>query len=101
VNNLEEGDATQASADKVFTYVGLALDELSPVEDRYEAAVADALHDLGVGGTVAVEAATFPQLVAAALAQRGATTLPIDRALDRARMTKTPEEIERLRCAPS
>lgn len=100
VNNLEESDATHASADKVLTYVGLALDERSPVENRYEAAVTDALHGLDVGGIVAVEAATFPQLVAAALAERGATTVPIDRELDRARMTKTSEEVERLRwCA--
>lgn len=100
VNNLEEGDARQANADKVHTYVGLALDELSPVEKRYEAAVKNALHDLDIGGIVAVEAATFPQLVGAALAEPGATTVHIDRELDRARMTKTPEEIERLRwCA--
>jgi Xaa-Pro aminopeptidase len=38
--------------------------------------------------------------VGAALAERGATLVAIDRELDRARATKTPEEIERLRwCA--
>jgi Xaa-Pro aminopeptidase len=100
VNNLEEADATQAHADRVLAYVGIALDELSPVETRYETAVKSALHELGVGGTIAVEAATFPQRVGAAVAERGGTIVAIDRELDRARATKTPEEIDRLRrCA--
>jgi Xaa-Pro dipeptidase len=100
VNNLEEAHATQAHADRVLSYVGLALDERSPVETRYQTAVKNALVELDVGGTIAVEAATFPERVGAAVAERGATTVAIDPELDRARATKTPEEIERLRwCA--
>jgi Xaa-Pro dipeptidase len=100
VNNLEEADAAQAGADRVLSYVGIGLEELSPVETRYETAVKNALRELDVGGTIAVEAATLPELVGAAVAERGGTIVAIDRELDRARATKTPEEIERLRwCA--
>jgi Xaa-Pro aminopeptidase len=100
VNNLEEAGARRAAADHVLTYVGLALGERSPVEDRYRAAVVSALDELDVGGTVAIEAATFPALVADVLAGRGVRTVTIDRELDRARATKTAAEIDRLRfCA--
>jgi len=100
VNNLEEAGARRAAADHVLTYVGLALGERSPVEDRYRAAVVSALDELDVGGSVAIEAATFPALVADVLAGRGVRTVTIDRELDRARATKTAAEIDRLRfCA--
>jgi Xaa-Pro dipeptidase len=100
VNNLEEGSAAQANADKTLSYVGLALDERSPVETRYQTAVENALQELDVGRTIAVEAATFPERVGAAVAERGGTIVAIDRELDRARATKTSEEIKRLRwCA--
>jgi len=100
VNNLEEAGAKHAGADRVLTYVGLAPGERSPVEDRYRAAVAGALEELGVGGVVAVEAGTLPALVADVLAARGGSTVTIDRALDRMRATKTAAEVERLRhCA--
>jgi Xaa-Pro dipeptidase len=100
VNNLEEPGARAARAEHVLTYIGLALGERSPVEDRYRTAVADALHELDVAGIVAIEAATLPALVADLIAARGATTVAIDRELDRARATKTPVEVERLRfCA--
>src|SRR5262249_10910762 len=53
-----------------------------------------------VSGVVAVEAITFPSLVADALAARGTRTVMIDRELDRVRATKTAAEIEQLRfCA--
>jgi Xaa-Pro aminopeptidase len=93
VNNLEEAGARRAAADHVLTYVGLALGERSPVEDRYRAAVVSALDELDVGGSVAIEAATFPALVADVLAGRGVRTVTIDRELDRARATKTAAEI--------
>jgi Xaa-Pro dipeptidase len=100
VNNLEEPGARRAGADQVLTYVGLALGERSPVEGRYRSAVTGALDELEIGGIVAIEAATFPALVADVLAARGARTVVIDRELNRVRATKTPAEIERLRfCA--
>jgi Xaa-Pro dipeptidase len=100
VNNLEEADAAESGADRVFGYVGIGLAERSPVEERYAAALAQALDELDVGGVVAVEAATLSWLAAEALDRRGARLVIIDRELDRVRSTKTPEEIERLRfCA--
>jgi Xaa-Pro aminopeptidase len=100
VNNLEQPGATQAAADQVLTYVGLALGERSPVEDRYRVAVTRALDELDVAGVVAVETATLSALVADLLAGRGASTVTIDRELDRMRATKTPAEVQRLRfCA--
>src|SRR5262245_57666946 len=39
VNNLEGGSAAEALVDRTIDYVGLALDERSPVETRYAAAV--------------------------------------------------------------
>ena len=97
VNTLEAADAEASGADRVFTYVALALGDRSPVEDRYGACVREAVRDLGVGGTVAIEAATTPLLVGEILSAAGAKTVYIDRALDRVRSTKTPIEIERLR----
>lgn len=100
VNNLEEPGARRTGADHLVTYVGLALGERSPVEDRYRAAVTRALDELDVAGVVAIEAVTLPALVADALAARGARTVALDRELDRMRATKTATEIERLRfCA--
>src|SRR5581483_2743089 len=100
VNNLEDAGARRAGADRVLTYVGLALGERSPVEDRYRAAVAHALDELDVGGVVAVEAGSLPALVSDAISARGGSTVALDRALDRMRSTKTAAEIERLRhCA--
>jgi Xaa-Pro dipeptidase len=101
VNNLEQASADEAHADRTIGYVGLALDERSPVETRYAAAVKEALRELDVrGATVGVEAATFPESVGAGIAQQGGKLISIDRELDRARSTKTPDEIDRLRwCA--
>ncbi len=100
VNNLEETGARASEADHVMTYVGLALSERSPVEDRYRAAVERTLAELDVAGVVAIEAATFPALVADVIAARGAKTVTIDRELHRMRATKTAAEVERLRfCA--
>jgi Xaa-Pro dipeptidase len=100
VNNLEEAGARQAEVDQILAYVGLALGERSPVEDRYRAGVTRAVDELDVGGVVAIEGGTLPALVADVLAGRGATTEPIDRELDRMRATKTAAELERLRfCA--
>lgn len=100
VNTLEQADAESSAADRVFPYVGIALGEMRPVEDRYRIAVREAVAALGIAGVVAVEAQSLTALVADVLSEAGATTVLIDRELDRARMVKTPAEIERLRyCA--
>jgi len=101
VNNLEEVGAARADGDLILTYVGIGLGERSPVEDRYRAAVEQAVRELGVGGVIAVEAPTLPWLVADALAGRVTRLVPIDRELDRVRSTKTALEIERLRFSAS
>src|SRR5262249_6534859 len=86
--------------DRVFSYVGIALEERRPVEDRYRIAVTEAVAALGISGVVAVEAQTLTALVADVLADAGARRVLVDRELDRARSVKTPAEIECLRfCA--
>ena len=100
VNSLEQAAAEQSAADTVFGYIGIALDQRLPVEDRYRAAVRDAIRQLGITGVIAVEAQTLTLLVGELLADAGAKTVLIDRELDRARVVKTAAEIERLRyCA--
>jgi Xaa-Pro aminopeptidase len=97
VNNLEEAGARSSAATWVFPYVGLALDALDPVQDRYQRAVDQAIDGLGVGGVVAVQAASLPERVAHSLAERGARLVFLDAEFERARATKTSAEIESLR----
>jgi Xaa-Pro dipeptidase len=100
VNNLDEAAAHASAADVVETYRGLDLHDRSLVEARFRHAAGEALTTLGVGGTVAVQAATFPWSVGTLLTERGASIVAIDEALNRQRSTKTAAEIERLRwCA--
>ena len=40
VNSLEQAAAEESGADRVFGYVGIALGERRPIEDRYREAVA-------------------------------------------------------------
>jgi Xaa-Pro aminopeptidase len=98
--NIDEAAARGAAADHVTVYRGLELHDRSLVEARFRRAMNEALTALGVGGTVAVQAATLPWVVAELLRERGAALVEIDAQLWRQRMTKTAEEIERLRwCA--
>jgi Xaa-Pro dipeptidase len=100
VNNLEEAAARQSSAGEVRTYTALALTQLTPVEDSYEVALRKAIGEFGVGGVVAVQKATCTETIGQALRGNGVRIVSIDRKLDRARSTKTKDEIERLRwCA--
>jgi Xaa-Pro dipeptidase len=96
-NNLEEAGARSSSATSVLTYVGLALDALDPVQDRYQRALDEALDTLGVGGVVAVQAASLPERIAHSLAERGARLVFLDGEFDRARATKTSAEIDSMR----
>ena len=100
VNNLDEPAARASAADHVTVYPGMDLHDRTLVESRFPAAMDEALSALGVGGTVAVQAASFPWSLGELLAARGATIVPIDAELNERRCTKTDEEIERLRwCA--
>jgi Xaa-Pro dipeptidase len=97
VTNVDEGFARASAADHVTVYNGLDLHDRTPVESRFARAFSQALAALGVGGTVAVQAASFPWAAAELV---DAELVAIDAELWRARMTKTPAEIERLRwCA--
>jgi Xaa-Pro dipeptidase len=100
VNNLDEAAARASAADHVTVYAGLDLHDRTLVESRFRAAAREALSALGVGGTVAVQAASFPWTLGELLSSQGATIVDIDAELNHRRSTKTPEEIERLRwCA--
>jgi Xaa-Pro aminopeptidase len=90
-------DARPSAADHVTVYHGLDLHDRTPVEARFARAFSEALAALGVGGTVAVQAASFPWAAAGLV---DAELVAIDAELARVRTTKTAEEIERLRwCA--
>jgi Xaa-Pro dipeptidase len=98
--NIDEAAARASAADHVTVYAGLDLHNRTLVEARFREAMDAALSALGVGGTVAVQAGTFPWVLAELLTARGASLVEIDAELTRQRMTKTAEEVERLRwCA--
>ena len=100
MNNLDEPAARASAADHVTVYPGMDLHDRTLVELRFPAAMDEVLSALGVGGTVAVQAASFPWSLGELLAARGPTIVPIDAELNERRCTKTDEEIERLRwCA--
>jgi Xaa-Pro dipeptidase len=100
VNNLDEAAARASAADHVTVYQGIDLHDRTLVESRFRGALREALGLLGVGGTVAVQAAGFPWTVGELLTSQGAAIVEIDAELNDRRSTKTPEEIERLRwCA--
>jgi Xaa-Pro dipeptidase len=98
--NIDEAAARGSAADHVTVYRGLDLGDRTLVESRYRRAMAEALAAMDVQGTVAVQAGSLPWSLATLLEERGARLVEIDEALTRARMTKTAEEVERLRwCA--
>jgi Xaa-Pro dipeptidase len=98
--NIDEAAARASAADHVAIYHGLDLHDRTLVESRFRRAMDEALTALGVGGTVAVQAGSLPWTVAELLRERGAKLVALDTELMRQRMTKTAQEIERLRwCA--
>ncbi len=98
--NIDEAAARASAADHVTVYRGLDLGDRTLVESRFRRAMSEALAALGVGGTVAVQAGSLPWTLATLLADRGAELVEIDAELTARRMTKTAEEVERLRwCA--
>src|SRR5690349_16085408 len=76
--NIDEAAARGSAADHVAVYYGLDLHDRTPVESRFRRAMDEALTALGVGGTVAVQAATLPWTVAEMLRARGATPVETD-----------------------
>lgn len=95
-NELEQHAANAGWATTVRTYESLGWRESSPLDDRQAEVARDVLRELGVGGTVAVQAGTFPLHLKDALGD-DARIVPIDRALERARAVKTDAEVAALR----
>src|SRR4051812_33976610 len=91
--NIDEPAARASAADHVTVYLGLDLHDRTLVEARFRGAMDAALAALGVGGTVAVQAGTFPWVLAELLTSRGVSLVEIDAELTRQRMTKTAEEV--------
>ena len=93
-----EGETTLPREGTVVRYDGYGHTQAFPANGGYLEALGGLLKQLGVGGTLAIEAATHPAIVN--------SSLPADRRVDltpafrRQRMTKTAEEIAALRrCA--
>ena len=98
-NELERHAAGAGWATVVRTYESLGWSDPTPLEDKHADVARDLMRELGVGGTVAVQAGTFPRHLEDALGQ-AVRIVPIDRALARARAVKTDAEIAALgRCA--
>jgi Xaa-Pro dipeptidase len=98
-NELERGAADAGWAERVETYESLGYGDLTPLEDKHEQAARRLFAEIGVAGTVAVQAATFTAQLARAVPETS-TTVAVDRALERARAVKTADEIAALRrCA--
>jgi Xaa-Pro aminopeptidase len=95
-NELERPAAEAGWATVVRTYESIGYREPAPLEDKQAACARALLRELGVGGTVAVQAGTFPVHLHEALGDE-ARTVPIDRALERARAVKTDAEVAALR----
>lgn len=87
------------AAEHVVVYEGFSAEKPLQGYQGYVAAVRRLVAELGVSGVLAVEAASFPAVVADALGGRIEATVPIDAALGRARMRKTEPEIAALRRA--
>jgi Xaa-Pro aminopeptidase len=95
-NELERRAAEAGWASVVRSYESLGYREADPLEDKQAAAARTLLRELGVGGTVAVQAGTFPLQLREALGE-DVRIVPIDRALERVRAVKTDAEIAALR----
>ena len=95
-NELERHAADAGWATVVRTYESLGWRDPSRLEDKHAAALRGLLGELGVGGTVAVQAGTCPRHLSDALGD-AAQIVAIDRALERARAVKTDAEVAALR----
>jgi Xaa-Pro aminopeptidase len=95
-NELERHAANAGWATVVRTYESLGWGDPSPLEDKHASVERALLRELGVGGTVAVQAGSAPVHLQDALGD-AARIVSIDRALERARAGKTNAEIAALR----
>jgi Xaa-Pro aminopeptidase len=91
--------SARIAPEQVVTFEGFSAERPLPGPPGYVAAARRLASTLGVSGTVAVEARSFPAALAQALAPRIDGTVSIDAALGRQRTRKTPEEIAALRRA--
>jgi Xaa-Pro dipeptidase len=99
-NELERPAAEASGAVAVYTYESLGYTDLTPVADKYAAALRGAGAELGIAGSVAIQTESFPRAAGEALAPSVGAFVSIDRALERQRSVKTAEEIDLLRrCA--
>jgi Xaa-Pro dipeptidase len=86
-------------AGEVVTYEGFSDERPLQGSRHYVSAARRLAAELGVSGVLAIEAASFPAVLADALAPVIGSTVPLDDALARARMRKTDDEIAALRRA--
>jgi Xaa-Pro aminopeptidase len=86
--NVEAGAAKSSWADEVILYEGFTYDHRADIGANYLDAAREMAKRLSVGGTVAVEPASFP----AQLGMDFGRTVDISATLSRARATKTAEE---------
>ena len=99
-NELEGAAANAAAVSVLSTYESLGYGDLTPLEDKYVLALQDLSKQIGLGGTVAVQQASFPWAASTALASVVDRYVIIDRTLERQRATKTATELDLLRrCA--
>jgi Xaa-Pro dipeptidase len=98
-NELERRAASKSDAVEVHHYESLGFSDLRPLTAKYLREVTRMLDEGGVSGTVAVESASCPASVTAALGER-ARIVMFDEELARRRAIKTEEEVAALRqCA--
>jgi Xaa-Pro aminopeptidase len=96
VADIDEADAAAARADQVVAYHAFAPPARARrLEQAYVGAVATAIESLGATGEPAVELRTLPASLGGAIG----AAVALDEALEQARLTKTPAEIEVLRRA--
>lgn len=98
-NELEVPAARAGRARVVESYESLGYSDLTPLEQKHESGARGLFEQLGVGGTVAVQEATFTHALRRALPD-DAAIVSVDRELDAARAVKTAPELDALkRCA--
>jgi Xaa-Pro dipeptidase len=89
------GESAKPRASIVLRYDGYGPSQALPATSVFAAAFADLLHRLGVGGRLAIEAATHPAIADSVLP--AGERADLTGALRRQRMTKTAAEIHALR----
>lgn len=100
VADVELDAAKRGYAGEVRSYEGFASERFASIDANYADAFGECARDLGVGGIVAVEPASFPASLAGELERLGARRVEIGPSLRRERAIKTGAELAQLRrCA--